>query len=111
MQPLRDALAEAGITRAFADYWIAYRLTFETDEEVIVATSGKGRYQRYDDLVRAEPVPAWIFVDGSVFESRFEAELNRLGIPFTTTEAGGFTIYQPSERVLPESIAPETLAV
>jgi hypothetical protein len=111
MQPLRDALAEAGITRAFADYWIAYRLTFETDEEVIVATSGKGRYQRYDDLVRAEPVPPWIFVDGSVFEPRFEAELNRLGIPFTTTEAGGFTIYQPSERVLPESIAPETFVV
>ena len=52
-----------------------------------------------------------LWIGDWLIEPRFEAELNRLGIPFTTTEAGGFTIYQPSERVLPESIAPETFVI
>lgn len=42
-----------GIRYATADYWIAYHITFLTNERIIVATEAVNRIQEYQDLVAA----------------------------------------------------------
>ena len=47
-----------GIEAAWGDYWVAYRVTFETQERVIAASSsGMPRYEPYTDHVEASPRP------------------------------------------------------
>jgi hypothetical protein len=48
-------LDAAGVRAAFADYWIGYKLTFLTDERIIVApNSGVDRYPPYTAHVQAQ---------------------------------------------------------
>jgi hypothetical protein len=53
--PLEQTLARHHLTRAYADYWIAYRLSFDTKEHVI-ATYAQWRRWRVRDH-RVTPVP------------------------------------------------------
>jgi hypothetical protein len=62
LEPDRDAqaivscLERSGVRAAYADYWLSYKLTFLTDERVIVApTNGVDRYPPYTAIVRAQP--------------------------------------------------------
>ena len=46
--PLVSTLDELGLDRVYADFWLAYRLTFETDER-IVAAQNKFTDVRFED--------------------------------------------------------------
>jgi hypothetical protein len=49
-------LESAGVRGVFADYWVSYKLTFLTDERVIVAPGNAfDRYPPYTSFVRALP--------------------------------------------------------
>jgi len=39
LKPLVATLDRAGIDRVYADFWLSYRLTFETDERIVAAQS------------------------------------------------------------------------
>ena len=39
LQPLISALDRLGLDRVYADFWLAYRLTFDTDERIIASQS------------------------------------------------------------------------
>ena len=43
--PALDALEDGGVRHALASYWLAYRLTFESDERVVVASTGQVRHR------------------------------------------------------------------
>ena len=59
-------LDREGIEAVHADYWIAYRLAFETDERIVGSPSaGSLRYPPYDDRVRDADRAAWIVSTGS----------------------------------------------
>ena len=49
-------LDDANVRTAFADYWLSYKLTFLTNERIIVAPdNGVDRYPPYSVQVRAHP--------------------------------------------------------
>jgi hypothetical protein len=49
-------LDDANVRTAFADYWVSYKLTFLTNERIIVAPdNGVDRYPPYSMQVRAHP--------------------------------------------------------
>ncbi|MGH9086226.1 MAG: hypothetical protein ACRDYW_12315 [Acidimicrobiales bacterium] len=52
MAPLAEALEERGITRVRTDYWIAYQLTYETDEAIVASPLYAVRFGHYESLVR-----------------------------------------------------------
>ncbi len=55
-------LGEKEITRAYADYWISYPVTFISEENIIVAPyRSKDRYPRYTEILREEKTPSYIF--------------------------------------------------
>jgi hypothetical protein len=92
---LRKVLAERGIDRAYADYWIAYRVTFETSEEVIVAPLNTSRYEPYDVAVRAATRPAYVFVAGAPAAAKLRADWRAAGAAFVETSAGAFVVFEP----------------
>jgi hypothetical protein len=59
---LIEFLRSRHIDRAWAPYWIAYRLTFETDEQIICSPPRNDmvRYQPYLNAVESAPQPAII---------------------------------------------------
>ncbi len=93
--PLRAALAEWNIDHAYADYWIAYRIAFETAEEVVVAPLNTSRYPPYDAVVAAAESPAYIFVAGAPSAARLRAELREAGTAYRESRAGAFVIIHP----------------
>jgi hypothetical protein len=76
-----------------ANYWIAYRITFESDEHVIASPSGFWRYKPYRDAVAADPRPARVFLEGSAVERRERPGLLRRG--YERIRADGFAVYVP----------------
>jgi Dolichyl-phosphate-mannose-protein mannosyltransferase len=113
--PLEAELERLGVDRVFADYWVAYRLDFATDEKIIAAESPQERYTRIgrkvvilrDDHVRYEPYvtevtrsprPGHVVIRGSVDESKVDEPLLRAA-GYRRSEAGGFVIwYLPTSR-------------
>lgn len=63
--PLIQRLKEKNIRYAYADYWIAYRLVFESREEIICSvypSTVNDRYPPYTELVGRARAPAYIIM-------------------------------------------------
>lgn len=89
--PVLDLLEREGQTRVLANYWLAYRLSFESDERVIATSTGFVRYQPHDRLVRRSDHPARVFVRGSKVEARARPGLVARG--YRRLETGAFVVY------------------
>jgi hypothetical protein len=107
--PLVAALDRNHVTRLFTDYWIAYRVTFETDQRVVAAPVVASRYSPYDTDVRAAERPAWVAVAGSARIGPFEAALAQRGVAWRRVKAGSYLLYLPDRRVVPEDLPAEVL--
>lgn len=69
ISPLLAALEREGADRVLANYWLAYRINFESRERLIATTpDGFVRDQPADRLVRSAPFPARVFLRGSAAE-------------------------------------------
>jgi len=107
--PAHDAallalVREHHVHDAFASYWLAYRLTFETQEATLATPFSFERYPPIYDAVAASPHPAYLFVSASPTVARFEAWCAAHGITTTTWRDGEFAVVQPATRVLPVSV-------
>ena len=91
--PLIHLLDQRGITRARADYWIAFRVTFLTNERIIVAPTTGNRYPAYRELVERSDRVATIYVSGSATERLQRTELLTGG--YTRIHAGPYIVYLP----------------
>lgn len=123
-QPVLRALKRANRNYAYASYWVAYALAFESGGRVISADPATDRYPPYLAAIERSRQPAWIFVRPSALSAlnaaagphdwspaalwrldRFEALLRSRGLPFRTENAGLFTIVYPSRPVSPSLVA------
>jgi hypothetical protein len=93
-----------GITAVFGDYWVAYRIDFETDERIIASPSwGIDRYERYTRTVRASPRSAWVVLPGDQ-EAALRAALQGLGVGAQFLPAGELVVVVPDRPVMPEQV-------
>jgi hypothetical protein len=97
--PLIDALDAHHVTHFDADYWIAYRIAFETDERIIGSPRAFKRWPPYDAAVAADPHPPAVFVTRSALDTQYHRGLVALGIDYERYHAGEFDVYQPAHRV------------
>lgn len=108
-RPLIAELDRLGVDRVYADYWVAYRLDFTTDERIIAAESPQERYAlragrvvvldndhvRYPPYVAAvagSPRPAHVVLEGSPDSAHVDERLLRAA-GYRRKDAGGFTIW------------------
>ena len=90
--PAIDALEEAGVRHALASYWLSYRLTFESGEEVIVASTGQVRHPPYQREVLRSSMPARVYVAGGDEEAA-RRDLESKG--YRRIERGSWILYLP----------------
>lgn len=106
---LRHLIAEHGITDAYANYWIAYRITFETGGRVRVTPDDYDRYPPLSGEVAASKDPAYLFVAASRTVGALEGWCRAAGIGYQAWTSGGFTAVQPSAHVTPGELPPAAI--
>lgn len=97
--PLIKALEAHHVTHFNGDYWIVYRVAFETDERIIGSPRSFKRWRPYERAVAADPDPPAVFVARSSLGPTYGRGLERLGVAFTRYQAGDFVVYQPARRI------------
>ncbi|HSB63042.1 MAG TPA: hypothetical protein VLJ18_02705 [Thermoanaerobaculia bacterium] len=94
LEPLLATLRDMGVTRAYANYWTAYRVTFESREEILVAPVGRDDGVRWEPLVeavaRAES-PAVILLPPR--DACFRSAVAEAREPFAERHAGAFAVF------------------
>lgn len=104
LDPLFDFMAERGIEHVYADYWLAYCVAFESEEQLVVtAYRGAVRHTEADAAVRAAPGAAYLFLRGSTSEPVFQDEVTAQAIPHERFDVGGFIVYALGVNAPPES--------
>jgi Dolichyl-phosphate-mannose-protein mannosyltransferase len=98
---LLRTLAERDIRHAYADYWIAWRIVFETNERAIAVPRGipgteEGRYPRFYRRVAASPAVAYVFLRGSNREPAQRPLLLKAG--YRPVRIAEFLVYVPPRR-------------
>jgi len=96
---LIDALDAHHVKHFDADYWIAYRVSFETNERIIGSPRSFKRWPPYEAAVAADPNPPAVFVARSALDPVYHRGLLQLGIGFDRYRAGDFDVYQPARKV------------
>lgn len=100
IKELIDTLQEKEITHCYATFWLAYRITFETDEEIICSLPYNQRFPLwpipYQELVERQP--GAVYVLSQRFRPRlparvFEKHLKSHGIAAEKTKVDPFFIY------------------
>jgi hypothetical protein len=116
--PLDDEVAPASLTpvvreldrlhvdRVYADYWIAYRLTFETDGRIAASPVVTVRSDAIEAKVAASRTPPpYVVKAGDVYDRGLAAALERDGIGYRRIVAGRLAIILPARPVRPERYA------
>ena len=96
IDPVLETLERHHVRHVLANYWIAYRITFESDERIIASPSGFWRYRPYHDAVAADARPGRVFLEGSAVERRERPALVRRG--YERLLVDGFVVYVPDRR-------------
>lgn len=86
--PLLDALDARGVRTVRADYWLAERITFESQERIVASSH---RYPPFTERVDASASPARVFVAGTPAERRSRPRLLAAG--YDRIGTGGFALY------------------
>lgn len=94
LRPLLDALRRIGATHVWANYWTAYRVTFESGGAILatpVLREEGTRNLEWDAAVRAAEDPAVVLLPPR--DACFRAALAETGEPFREERAGAFAIF------------------
>lgn len=100
----RDLLSH-GRTAVFADYWIAYRLTAESDERVVADPPAMSRHRAYAKAADAAPLTTAVVFSGEVNDKAFRtAFANDSGVE--RVQVDQFAIYYFERRQVLPGFAP-----
>jgi hypothetical protein len=102
---LRALLAAHQVRDAYAPYWMAYRVMFETGGRTQVTAYDYDRYPPIAAAVAASPDPAYLFVSTSKTLNSFTTWCHDHAIGYQEWQAGRFTVVQPSVKVSPPAAA------
>jgi hypothetical protein len=98
-KPLISALDRHHVRHFDGDYWIVYRVAFETHERITGSPRSFKRWPPYDRAVAADPTTTTVFVATSRLGETYRLGLVRLGVAFRRYRAGDFVVDQPARHV------------
>lgn len=101
---LRVLIAAHGVKDAYASYWIAYRVMFETGGRTEVTPYDYDRYPPIAAAVGASPDPAYLFVTASRTLSSFEIWCRDHHVGYQAWHLGSFTVVRPATKVSPSTL-------
>ncbi len=102
--PAIAALDANHVRAAYADYWVAYRLMFESRERILAQPSaGTLRSPQDDAAVEASREVAWVVAHGDQ-EEALRAALDQLSVGYQVVPAGDFAVVLTDRRVSPNEV-------
>jgi Dolichyl-phosphate-mannose-protein mannosyltransferase len=99
--PIERLLDRLDIDHVYADYWIAYRLTFDTDDDVIASPVLAERNNHFAAEVAAQPLTPYVVYGGDPYDRGLAPALREAGIGFRRLQAGEYALYLPDRPVEP----------
>lgn len=106
--PLVAELERHDVRAVYSDYWISYRLSFETREEIIASPIDSVRYGPHDGYVRevAERAQQTTYVvhGGAQKDTALQATLEERGLAYERRLAGDFAVYYVDAFLPPETL-------
>jgi hypothetical protein len=102
LRPVRRALEEGGVRRAYASYGPAFRLTWETSERIVASPPWNDRFRHWPlpllDEVRFSKNVAWVLTpgipSGLPSPGEFDRTMRRLGGRWRRVEAGPAVVFE-----------------
>jgi hypothetical protein len=107
--PVADVLLAHHVDHAFAEYFTAYKLVFESDEEVLATPYAGVRDPNLDATVRSADRVAYVFPTTQPGVAEDLALFDRLGVGTERIDVDGYVVVLPDRQVLPEELGPELL--
>jgi hypothetical protein len=113
---LMTFLRANGEIRGYTNYWVAYPLAFQSQEELIFVprlpyhedlryTPRDDRYPPYDSLVGMSPRVAYITSRNPALNAKLKLGFSRLGVSYREEAIGDFDVfYALSQRVTPDQL-------
>lgn len=98
------ALEAMDIRHVWIDYFIATRITFESHERVIAASTLYIRFPPHEEAVRADPRAGYAFRFGDPKRAVFEQVLTARGIGWRRLETPHLVVLLPDRPVLPAEL-------
>jgi hypothetical protein len=95
-------LERRGIDHVYGDYWIAYRLMFDTDERVTASPVLSVRNDEFAAEVAAGRETPYVVYAGDVYDREFGPALHEAGISFERLVTGDYALYLPDRPVEPD---------
>jgi len=108
---LQSLVTEHHVHYAFATYWIAYRITFETNGATEATAFDNDRYPPIAETVQRSKDPVDLFVASSLTARRLERWCEVHGIEYAVWHDGLFTAVRPDTTVLPSELPEGILSV
>lgn len=100
-------LEHRGVTRLVANYWIAYRVAFETQERIVATpvNPDQNRFQPFADAVLLGPPRPYAFVRSSRDDRVFRKKTAGHPWCYRRHVVDRFVVYLPNDRLPPEQAA------
>jgi len=108
VEPLVEVLDREGVDNVVAGYWVAYKLTWETEERILASPVDSNRYPPYMEEIRRAERVAYVY-NLSEQSQKDNAEamritLNERGLAYEEIPAKGYAVIIPDEVVTPEEV-------
>ena len=88
-----EFLEENDIDFVFADYWISYALTFETERGILASPVDFVREPKIDLLVAGAYPSTYLVFEGGPRDAALTTTLTQMGVPFERVVIDGIALY------------------
>jgi hypothetical protein len=105
VQPLVHALDRAGVRDVYADYWIAYPLTFATKERIAASPVDAVRSASFAARAASAPHSTYVVFRGRPRDTALRQALEQRSVLFRHIDAGMFSVYLLDERMTPDALS------
>jgi hypothetical protein len=103
--PLIAALHARHIRTLYANYWIAYPITFESGQSILATSTGDMRDTSLEHAVDRSSPSTYVVERNSIAETRLDRDLRRLQVHYERATIGRFVIYTLHRRLVPEQLS------
>ena len=104
LAPVLGFMRERGLDACYADYWIAYRVTFESEEDIICAAYWGDRYPPYRQYADGHGARTYLFIAGTDASNAFRARLQDLRLGYLERRFDTVDLFLLDQASLPEHI-------
>jgi hypothetical protein len=104
LRPVIDAMQARNLDTCYADYWIAYRITFESGEDIICAPLEEDRYPQYTQFANDHGARTYLVLPQTGAVAHFRQRFEQLHITYHESTIDNVTMFVLDEAKRPDQV-------